>query len=84
MDTALPYIIDFIQMFLTGLVTWIFARRKNAAEADSMELDNVDKAIAIWRNLAKDLEAKIADMRLEIEELKRQQACPTCPNIKKS
>lgn len=37
--------------FVTGFITWFFARRKNAAEAQGKELDNVDKAIRIYKDV---------------------------------
>lgn len=62
---------------------WFFARKRNKAEAEAVELDNVEKAVAIWRTLATDLKAEIATLKAEVEQLRQQQACPDCPHIKK-
>jgi peptidoglycan hydrolase CwlO-like protein len=55
-------------------------RRKNRAEAQHSELDNIDKAISIWRSLAQDLEKKISQLESEIEFLKDGQVkkCENC------
>lgn len=79
-SSVLPEILTAI---ISAFVAWFFARKKNEAEANSLELDNVDKAIAIWRKLAQDLEAKIALLTKKIEELEKQdRACADCPHIK--
>jgi len=44
---------------LSSFVTYIIARRKTVAEAQGSEIDNVQKAIAVWRELAENLEAKV-------------------------
>ena len=44
---------------LSSFVTYIIARRKTLAEAQGSEIDNVQKAIAVWRELAENLEAKV-------------------------
>ena len=53
---------------------YLFGKRKNRADAQGSELDNVDKAVTIWRKLAEDLEKKmtseIDSLRKENEELR--------------
>lgn len=39
----------------TGFGAWFFARKKNAAEAKSVELENVASAVTIWREAAEEL-----------------------------
>jgi septal ring factor EnvC (AmiA/AmiB activator) len=51
------------------VVTWIFTRRKNKADATASELDNVEKAIKIWRELSDELETR---MTKEINELRAE------------
>jgi predicted RNase H-like nuclease (RuvC/YqgF family) len=53
---------------ITATVTWLSARRKNNAEAKTSELDNVGKAITIWRELSEDMEIRF---REEIDKLKK-------------
>jgi predicted RNase H-like nuclease (RuvC/YqgF family) len=47
---------------VTGIVTWLSARRKN-------ELDNTSKAIKIWRELSEDMEKRFKE---QIDELKKE------------
>ncbi|MFZ4705471.1 MAG: hypothetical protein ACOYMF_05630 [Bacteroidales bacterium] len=54
---------------VTGTVTWYSARRKNNADADHSELDNVSKAIKIWRELSEDMEKRFKE---EVDELKKE------------
>jgi TolA-binding protein len=53
----------------TSITTWYFARRKNNALAESSELDNIDKAIKIWRELSQSMETRF---KAEIEELRKE------------
>lgn len=68
---------------LTGIITFILTRHKYAeevakakAEARGNEIDNVDKAVAIWRQLTEDLkarfEADIAELRAANTAMKEQ------------
>ncbi len=60
--------------FATAVAAWLFARRKNNAEASSSELENVEKALAIYRAIIHDLHEKIKQLE---EELERVQAMLT-------
>lgn len=55
-----------------SFVTWVFTRRKQTAEAEGSELDNVEKAVAIWRQTAEDLHKDINELRQHITDLRRQ------------
>lgn len=68
---------------LTGIITFLLTRRKYSeevakakAEARGQEIDNTQKAIAIWRQLTEDLkarlEADIAALRAENTSMKEQ------------
>lgn len=59
-------LLAFISLFLSTLVGWLFGRRKQQAETQTTELDNVDKAIHIYRQMIDDLSQKYAQA---IEEL---------------
>lgn len=50
---------------------WLFGRRKQKAEAESSELDNVEKAVAIWRQIASDLEGKFTALQTQVTELQK-------------
>jgi len=58
-----------ITPIVTALSAWFFARRKNNAEAKKSELDNVEKAISIWRKLSEDMDLRF---KAEIEELRKE------------
>lgn len=60
---------------------WFFGRRKQQAEAVMNELETVEKAVAIWRQIAQDLKAEmelqskqILSLRTEVEELRKDNA----------
>jgi septal ring factor EnvC (AmiA/AmiB activator) len=73
MDSTLAYLFAPIATAFAG---WFFARKKNEADAHNSELDNVSKAIRIWRELNQDLEKKfkadIDSLRSENCELQKQ------------
>lgn len=54
---------------VTGTITWYSARRKNNAQAENSELDNVGKAITIWRELSEDMEKRFKE---QVDELKKE------------
>ena len=64
-----PQIILAIFALIGPILGYAFAKRKNTAEAQGSELDNVDKAVTIWRKLAEDLEAKL---KVEIDSLRKE------------
>ncbi len=62
---------------VSSLLTWIFARRKNIAEAlqseaeaQKSELDVVEKAIRIWREMSEELRSELKASTLVIEGLR--------------
>lgn len=64
---------------VTGTITWLFTRRKQDAEtkiteatAHTTELDAIDKAVGIWRNLAQDLKKEVDELRNLISELREE------------
>ena len=65
------HIISFLGMVLSGLAGWFFGRPKQQMELQTNELDNVDKAVKIYRVILEDLGAKYANA---IEELKKANA----------
>lgn len=74
------------QTFITGLltvagsmITYLVARKKNdaelrkiEAETDNTELEAVDKAVKIWRELAAELSRQLKEVKEEIESLRRE------------
>lgn len=73
-----PTPIDFTWLWATlsaagsSLVTWLFSRKKQQAETKASELDNVEKAVEIWRKMAEDLKAEIRENREENNKLRQQ------------
>lgn len=52
-------ILTIVTSLVTGFGGWIFGRRKNKAEAQTVELENVNKAVAIWRETAENLNVQL-------------------------
>lgn len=74
-----PVITSVITSVVAALVTWFFARRKNRAEAskyqaeaDSNELDNVEKAIKIWRESADNMAKHNEELRQKMDKVVEQ------------
>lgn len=67
---------NFLFPVLTSIVTagatWFIARRKNDAEARASELDTVEKAVAIWREIAQDLKKELEAQSVEIGKLREE------------
>jgi len=57
-----------IPSLLTGTTTWLFSRKKYRAETTGNELDNVEKAAKIWRQLSEELEKRLKDDIRELRE----------------
>ena len=55
---------------ITGIAGYIFGNRQRTAQARGSELDNVEKAVAIWQGLAEDLRQEVAGMKSEIIKLR--------------
>ena len=61
---------------LTGLtsatITWYAARRKNRAETYISELDAVERAVKVWRELGEGMQQKYETLHDEIEILRAE------------
>ena len=53
---------------VTALVAYLIGKRKVNAEASKNELDNVEQAIKIWREMAEDLTGKLGQRDATISE----------------
>lgn len=58
----------------TGFAGWLFGRGRQREEIHALEMDNVSKAIEIWRKTAEDVEAKCERLYKEVAELKTNHA----------
>jgi len=56
----------------TGGITWFFTRKKQHAEIKASELDNVEKAISIWRELALDLGKKVEELSARYDTISQE------------
>lgn len=45
----------------SSFATWVFARKKNAAETQSTEIDNIQKGLSVYREI-------LGDLRTELEQ----------------
>jgi predicted RNase H-like nuclease (RuvC/YqgF family) len=62
-------IIPAITGFFGALVTWLFGRKKEGVEVQGTEITNVQEAIKIWREMATDLKAEVADLKDKVDTL---------------
>jgi predicted RNase H-like nuclease (RuvC/YqgF family) len=62
-------IVPAITGFFGVLVTWLFGRKKEGVEVQSTEITNVQEAIKIWREMATDLKAEVADLKDKVDSL---------------
>lgn len=60
-------IIPLLTAFAGAFSGWFFGRRKQQAEAVASELETVEKAVAIWREIAQDLKKELAEQTEKIE-----------------
>ncbi len=69
-EEIVTVLIGIISSMGTGFAGWFFARRKNAADAKSSELDNTNKAIVIWRETAEELNKQLQEYMHELNSIK--------------
>jgi len=62
-------IVPAITGFFGALITWLFGRKKEGVEVQSTEITNVQEAIKIWREMANDLKAEVADLKDKVDSL---------------
>jgi peptidoglycan hydrolase CwlO-like protein len=62
-------IVPALTGFFGALVTWLFGRKKAGVEVQSSEITNVQEAIKIWREMATDLKAEVAELKIKVDSL---------------
>ena len=67
---------------VSSVIGYLFARRKNIAEAQKSELDLVTEAITIWRQQATDLMKEVVSLREENKALRLEISKIRCINAK--
>lgn len=56
---------------ITGILTFILSRKKQAQETKSNELDNVQKALEVYRKIIQDLKNDLQETQIKVEDLNR-------------
>lgn len=54
---------------ITAVFSWFRARKRDAAEIRTAEIENVEKAITIWRNLAQDMRSRVDELTAQVVQL---------------
>lgn len=72
LELLMMYVIGPAITIVASYITYLQGRKKTTAEVKSNELDNTEKAIAIWRNLAQDVTAQLQIREGMIVEMKTQ------------
>lgn len=63
-------IISALTGITTATITWHAARSKNKAESYVSELDAVERAVKVWRELGEEMQLKYEALHDEIELLR--------------
>jgi septal ring factor EnvC (AmiA/AmiB activator) len=63
----LPFVADAVSIVLPLLIGWLVGHRQQRAQAQGNEIENVEKAIRIWRTMTEDLKQEMAGMKAELE-----------------
>jgi peptidoglycan hydrolase CwlO-like protein len=71
MEPDLTWVYSTLSAAGVASVTWLFSRKKQQAETVQTELDNVQKAVEIWRQTAEDLKKEVEQLRAEVKELQK-------------
>lgn len=58
-----------LMSIITGVGTWYAARRKNTAETQANELDNVEKAVRYYREMVEDLGTRLKSATNELHRV---------------
>lgn len=71
LDFIVQHLGDAISALVGGVAGWLFSRRKQQQEVFTSELDNVDKAVRIYREMIEDLGVQLKQAITELNEAKR-------------
>ncbi len=66
------FVVSTIVGILTGIGGWIVARRKNKAETKITELDAVEKAVKVWRDLSEELQKRYDNVQKKLQEMEME------------
>lgn len=62
-------LIGTVPAVVTGILTYILSRKKQQQETKSNELDNVQKALEVYRQIIQDLKTDLQETQTKVEEL---------------
>ncbi|SDE79729.1 cell wall anchor protein [Riemerella columbipharyngis] len=70
MEFLQQYISEALTAVIGGFFGWFFTRKKQQEELRASELDNVDKAVRIYREMIEDLSGQLKTAITELDEAK--------------
>lgn len=68
-ETLSTILTTVVPSAITSALGYYYGKRKNNADASSSELDNVEKALAIYRGMVKDLSDKVKELEDQVARL---------------
>ncbi len=71
MTAIITAIIGLVSATLSGGLTYIFTREKNKAETVSIELENAQEVIEMWKDLFKEQSEKITKLETQVKDLQK-------------
>lgn len=72
MENVAPHISAFVGAILSAVVGFLFGRKKQKAEVESLDIDNTDKLVKTYRESLDDLTARYEKKFQEIISLYEQ------------
>lgn len=70
------YFSEIITGFITSLstagITWFYSRQRQAKEVEALEIDLVERAVKIWREMSEELKKRVDEQGLQIEVLQSE------------
>lgn len=64
------YLIPVITGSVGAFLSWLITKKKNNADAQLSEVEGVEIATKIWRELAEEMTKKVDELRKLVDELK--------------
>lgn len=65
-------LITTVAGLITGFAGWYAARKKNIAETKVSEIDAVERAIKVWRDLSEDLQLRYEVLIKKVDALQTE------------
>lgn len=71
-DTLENLALMILPSLVSAIVGWFFGRRKTNAESNALEIENVDKGLAVYRKMIEDLSQKIQSLQTNQNKLEAE------------